>query len=176
MIPKSGNRFSDKIMLNEKTMKNATPNNHASRRGFLVGASALGLALTVRTSDATPEDMEKAIRDVIGEAKLNPGRVKLDLPPLVENGNTVPLTVSVDSPMTQADHVRRIHLFNEKNPQPNVATFHLGPRSGRASVSTRVRLADTQNVIAIAEMSDGSLWTTQVHVIVTIAACIEEVG
>ena len=157
-------------------MSDRAPPHHATRRRFLAGAGALGLALSIRPADATPENMEKAIRDVVGEAKLNKGKVKLDLPPLVENGNTVPLTVSVESPMTQADHVRRIHLFNEKNPLPNVASFHLGPRSGRASVATRVRLADTQHVVAIAEMSDGSFWTTQVHVIVTIAACIEEVG
>ena len=157
-------------------MTQMTPRHHATRRRFLAGAGALGLALHVRPATATPEDMATAIREVVGDKKLNKGRVKLDLPPLVENGNTVPLTVSVESPMTQADHVLRIHVFNEKNPQTNVATFHLGPRSGRARVDTRVRLADTQLVTAIAELSDGSLWTTQVHVIVTIAACIEEVG
>lgn len=118
--------------------------------------------------------MAAAIRKLVGEGRVQPGKVKLDLPPIVENGNTVPLTVSVDSPMTAANYVKRIHIFNEKNPQPNVATFHLGPRSGRASVSTRVRLADTQSVVAIAELSDGSLWSESVDVIVTIAACTEE--
>jgi sulfur-oxidizing protein SoxY len=152
--------------------------SRTTRRRFLAGAGAFagGLALSIRPADATPEAMADAIKAVIGNTKLNEGKVKLDLPPLVENGNTVPLTVSVESPMTQAAHVRRIHLFNEKNPQPNVATFHLGPRSGRARVSTRLRLADTQHVVAIAELSDGSLWTTKVHVIVTIAACTEEIG
>ena len=154
--------------------------SRTTRRRFLAGAGAfaggLPLALSIRPADATPEAMADAIKAVIGQAKLNEGKVKLELPPLVENGNTVPLTVSVESPMTQAEHVRRIHLFNEKNPQPNVATFHLGARSGRASVSTRLRLADTQHVVAIAELSDGSLWTTKVHVIVTIAACTEEIG
>ena len=156
------------------------PNIHTNRREFLAGASGLAgafcLALTVRPAGATPDDMAKAIREVVGDAKLNTGKVKLDLPPLVENGNTVPLTVSVESPMTEAEHVRRIHLFNEKNPQPNVASFHLGPRSGRSAVQTRLRLADTQQIIAIAELSDGTFWTTNAYVIVTIAACLEELS
>ena len=118
--------------------------------------------------------MAAAIREAIGEAQVRPGKIKLDLPPLVENGNTVPLTVTVDSPMTAANHVKRLHLFNEKNPQPQVATFYLGPRAGRANISTRIRLADTQSVVAIAELSDGSFWSESVDVIVTIAACTEE--
>jgi sulfur-oxidizing protein SoxY len=100
--------------------------------------------------------------------------VKLDLPPLSENGNTVPLTVSVESPMTAADHVRAIHLFTEKNPQPDVATFRLGPRAGRARVSTRIRLADTGLVVAVCELSDGSFWSDRAAVVVTLAACLEE--
>jgi sulfur-oxidizing protein SoxY len=99
--------------------------------------------------------------------------VTLELPQLVENGNTVSMTVRVDSPMTQADHVKTIHVFTEKNPQPWVASFHLGPRAGRAVVSTRIRLADSQTVTAIAEMSDGSFWSQDVNVIVTLAACTE---
>ena len=83
--------------------------------------------------------------------RSTPGKVKLDMPPLVENGNTVPLTVAVESPMTATDHVKAIHVFTEKNPQPNVISVHLGPRAGRASVATRIRLADTQTVVAIAE-------------------------
>jgi sulfur-oxidizing protein SoxY len=102
------------------------------------------------------------------------GRVKVDIPPLVENGNTVPLTVSVDSPMTEADHVKAIHVFTEKNPQPEVAAFHLGPRAGRARVATRIRLADTQTVVAIAELSDGSFWSARADVVVTLAACLED--
>ena len=86
--------------------------------------------------------MAEAIRDLIGEAPLAPGKVKLELPSIVENGNTVPLTVSVESPMTEADHVESIHIFNQKNPQPYVAAFHLGPRAGKAYVATRIRLAE----------------------------------
>jgi sulfur-oxidizing protein SoxY len=81
--------------------------------------------------------------------------------------------VSVDSPMTEADHVKAIHIFNEKNPQPNVIGAHLGPRAGRATLATRIRLADTQTVTAIAELSDGTFWTDSIQVIVTLAACVE---
>src|SRR5207247_143902 len=101
------------------------------------------------------------------------GKVKLDLPPLVENGNVVSVTVSVDSPMTATDYVKAIHIFNERNPQPNVIAAQFGPRAGRASVTTRIRLADTQTVTAIAELSDGSFWSDSVQVIVTLAACLE---
>ena len=96
---------------------------------------------------------------VLGEAEARPGKVTLDIPALVENGNAVPLTVSVESPMTADDHVKAIHVFNEKNPQPHVISVALGPRAGRARMSTRIRLADSQQVVAIAEMSDGSFWT-----------------
>jgi sulfur-oxidizing protein SoxY len=153
----------------------------STRRRFLAGGGAalgaLGIASTVtlRPAAATPASMAKAIRDVVGEAPVTPGKVKLDLPPITENGNTVPLTIAVESPMTAGNHVKRIHIFNEKNPLPQVATFHLGPRSGRAIVSTRIRLADTQTIVAIAEFSDGSFWSASADTVVTIAACTEEI-
>lgn len=152
-----------------------------NRRRFLLRASCYAAGailislLTIRPCRATPETMRAAIRETIGPETPRSGRVKLDVPPLVENGNAVPLSVSVDSPMTAEDHVTEIHLFNEKNPQPNVASFHLGPRSGKAVVATRIKLADSQQVIAIAKMSDGSLWSDSAQVIVTIAACVEDV-
>jgi sulfur-oxidizing protein SoxY len=118
--------------------------------------------------------MAAAIRKLVGSASVTPGRVRLEMPPLSENGHAVPLTVSVESPMTAAEHVRAIHLFTEKNPQPDVATFHLGPRAGRARVATRIRLADTQTVTAIGELSDGSFWSGSATVIVTLAACLED--
>jgi sulfur-oxidizing protein SoxY len=96
------------------------------------------------------------------------------VPPLIDNGNSVPLSVAVESPMTAADHVKAIHVFAERNPLPNILSVHLGPRSGRARVATRVRLADTQNVLAIAQLSDGSFWSDRVHVVVTLSACLEE--
>ena len=147
------------------------------RREFLRTAAAgigLGVVLRAQPVTATPATMQEAIRRVVGSARVNPGRVKLELPPLSENGNTVPLTVSIESPMTTDDHVRAIHVFAEKNPQPDVASFRFGPRAGRARVSTRIRLADTQTVIAIGELSDGSFWSASAAVVVTLAACLED--
>ena len=119
-------------------------------------------------------NMPEAIRKLVGEKTINTGKVKLELPPLVENGHLVPLSVSVDSPMTEAEYVKAIHVFTERNPLPEMVTFRLGPRAGRAQVATRARMADTQNVVAIAEMSDGSFWSDSVFMIVTLAACLEE--
>jgi len=154
--------------------------DQTTRRNFLAlagGAAVAGAGpvISVRPAQATPATMAAAIRAVVGEAEVHPGKVKLDIPPLVENGNTVPMTVSVASPMTAEDHVRSIHVFNEKNPQPNIGNFVLGPRAGRAQVSTRIRLADSQKITAIARLSDGSFWSVSVDVIVTLAACTEEV-
>ena len=145
-----------------------------TRRRILLAASGIGLASFAAPAGATEDAMAEAIRDLIGEAPLAPGKVKLELPSIVENGNTVPLAVSVESPMTEADYVESIHIFNQKNPQPFVAAFHLGPRAGKASVATRIRLADSQRVVAIARLSDGSFWSNSADVIVTLAACTEQ--
>ena len=146
----------------------------ATRRTVLTAIGGAGLALAVRPAQATPETMKSAIRQVLGEAAVKPGRIKIALPPLVENGNTVAMAVSVDSPMTANDHVRAIHVFTEKNPQPNIISAKLGPRAGKAEIQTRVRLADTQTVVAICEMSDGSFWSDTADVIVTLGACLED--
>lgn len=147
------------------------------RRRVLAGAAGATLAVALRPAIAATlprtETTESAIRRFSGDNPIRPGRVTLDLPPLVENGNTVPLAVSVESPMTPEDHVCRIGVFNEKNPQPNVVTVHLRPGAGRAQVSTRIRLADTQRITAIAEMSDGTYWSASADAIVTLAACLE---
>lgn len=119
-------------------------------------------------------NMPQVVARIVGSAKVNPGKVKITLPPLVENGHLVPLTVNVESPMTDADYVKAIHVFTDKNPLPEVISFYLGPKAGRASFSTRVRLADSENVVAIAQMSDGSFWSENVYVVVTTAACLEE--
>lgn len=150
-----------------------------SRRSILKAAAALagsaGLArLTIRPAAATPAMLADAVRDFVGGATIRKGKVKLDLPPIVENGNSVPCAVSVESPMTATDYVKAIHVFNEKNPQPYVISVTLGPRAGRAEFSTRIRLADSQTVTAIAELSDGTFWSDDVDVVVTLAACIEE--
>jgi sulfur-oxidizing protein SoxY len=139
----------------------------------LIGGTGMSLLLAIKPTWATPAMMRAAIRKVIGEAPLRKGKVRLDLPPLIENGNTVPMTVSVDSPMTEADYVKAVHVFNEKNPQPNVLSIRLGPRAGKAAISSRIRLADSQTVTAIAEMSDGSFWSDEADVVVTLAACVE---
>jgi sulfur-oxidizing protein SoxY len=153
----------------------------ATRRRFLVetaalaGAAGIGLSFTPAPAAATPASMRAAIRKVVGEAPLKKGKLKIDLPPLIENGNAVPLVLTCDSPMTADDHVKAMHVFTEKNPQPNVISIQLGPRAGRASVSTRIRLADSQKVVAIAQMSDGSFWSEEIEVVVTLAACLEGV-
>jgi sulfur-oxidizing protein SoxY len=148
-----------------------------SRRQFLRVAggavAGLGTVMAIRPARATPAEMQDAIRKVVGSARITPGKVTLELPPLIENGNAVPLTVTVDSPMTEADHVKTVHVFTEKNPQPNVVGFHLGPRAGRARVATRVRLADSQTVVAICQLSDGTFWSASADVVVTLAACLE---
>ena len=108
---------------------------------------------TLRPAEATPATLAPRSAMWSARRRCSTGKVKLDMPPLVENGNTVPMTVSVDSPMTADDYVKSIHVFNEKNPQPNVGNFYLGPRAGRAQVSTRIRLADSQKIVAIAEIS-----------------------
>ena len=151
----------------------ACANKAVPRRQVLAGALLLLPTLLIRPVQATPAAMQAAIRDLVGEAVPQQGRLKLEISPLVENGNTVPVTLQAESPMTAADHVRRMALFTEANPQPQVAVFHLGPRAGRAMVYTRMRLATSQRVVAIAEMSDGSLWQDSMQVIVTLAACVE---
>jgi sulfur-oxidizing protein SoxY len=153
--------------------------DESTRRKFLGlagGAAVIGAVpiVTLRPSEATPAMLAAAIRNVVGEAVVRTGKIKLDVPPLVENGNTVPMTVSVANPMTPDDYVKSIHVFNEKNPQPNIGNFYLGPRACRAQISTRIRLADSQKVVAIARLSDDSFWSASVDVVVTLAACTEE--
>jgi sulfur-oxidizing protein SoxY len=145
----------------------------ASRRAFMAAglAGAIGLLL-VRPAGATPEAMADAIAG-FAEGEIVEGRVTLEIPLLVENGNSVPLTVSVESPMTPEDHVEAIAVFNERNPLPDIARFHIGPESGVAKVAVRIRLNDSQRVIAVARMSDGSLWSGSAQVIVTAPACAE---
>ena len=154
--------------------------DQSTRRHFLglAGGAAVAGAIplvTLRPAEATPATLAAAIRNVVGTAVVRTGKVKLDVPPLVENGNTVPMTVSVANPMTPEDHVKSIHVFNEKNPQPNIGNFYLGPQAGRAQISTRIRLADSQKVVAIARLSDDSFWSASVDIVVTLAACTEEV-
>jgi sulfur-oxidizing protein SoxY len=147
-----------------------------SRRGFLLlgVAGAAHAQLPPNIGEIRKKALDEAMRKVVGNAQVRHGRVKLDIPPLIDNGNAVPLSVEVESPMTDADHVKAIHVFTERNPQPYVLTVHLGPRAGRARISTRARIGDTGAVTAIAQLSDGSFWSDSVKVIVTLSACLEE--
>jgi sulfur-oxidizing protein SoxY len=144
------------------------------RAGLAAIPAASAITLMVRPAAATPESMRDAIKKVVGDAEIKRGRVKLHIAPMSENGNSVSCAVTVESPMTAADHVKAIHLFNEKNPQPNVISAHFGPRAGKARIDTRIRLSDTQTVTAIAQLSDGSFWSDSANVIVTLGACLED--
>lgn len=145
-----------------------------TRRTILAGSvGTAGLLVLRPAAFATPTELAGAIAEFTGNAPVQRGRIKLDLPPLVENGNSVSVSVKAESPMTEQDHVRAIAIFTEQNPQPNVITVRLGPRAGRAFVNTRMRLATSQKVVAVAGFSDGSFWSDQVEVIVTLAACVE---
>ena len=161
-------------MASEPRERNATRRDFMRLAGaFAAGAAAPAIGISPAAADLA--EMRVAVEKFTGGAKVTPGRVKLEIPPLVENGNSVQCTITVESPMTPADHVKTIHVFNEKNPQPNVIGVRLGPRAGRAKFSTRIRLSSTQRVMAIAEMSDGSFWSDQVEVVVTTGACLEDI-
>lgn len=147
------------------------------RREFIAAAS---LALAPRLAGAEdnaiapidPKDPD--VQSVTKGAPIRAGRVKLELPPLADNGNSVAMKLSVESPMTAQDHVRAVHLFSERNPVRHMAAFHLGPKSGRAEIASRIRLAGSQKIIALAEMSDGSFWAGSASVVVTLSACLDE--
>jgi sulfur-oxidizing protein SoxY len=148
-----------------------------SRRIFLVsllGSALLPLLKAQPSSAAIPDKLLLLIREAAGGVTPKTGRVKLTLPPLAESGNSVPLKIQIESPMTATNYVKSIHIFSEKNPRPMIARFYLGPRSGKAEVNTRIRLAGTQQVVAVAVMSDGSSWLGAAEVVVTAGACIDE--
>lgn len=143
------------------------------RRQLLQSATGLTGWLLLRPALANNQ-LQDAVRAWAGGTPVQNGRVRIDIATLVDNGNTVPLAVQVDSPMTAADHVVAIAVFNERNPQADVLRCQLGPRAGQAQVSTRIRLATTQKLTAVARLSDGSCWQQTVEVIVALAACLEE--
>jgi len=144
-----------------------------SRRALLAGGVGAVLCVAWRPACALSDELAGALRGFTGGAPAREGKVNFDIAPLVENGNTVPITVTVDHPMTAAAHVQAIAVFNEKNPQREVISCRLTPRMARAALSTRIRLATTQQLVAVAKLSDGSFWTHTVDVVVTLAACIE---
>ena len=157
-------------------MPNSNPAAGISRRGLLAtaGAGVIAAAGTVflpPPAHATVEAATKFMASLIGNRTPVAGRVKLTMPEIAENGNTVPVAVTVDSPMTDADHVKAIHIMADGNPAPEVASFHLSPANGRAEVTTRMRMSTTQNVWAVAEMKDGSVFIDKTEVKVTIGGC-----
>lgn len=142
------------------------------RRQFIATIGALGI-LPWPAARATPAEAAQAIRDVVGSALVKTGKVSIQIPPLVENGNLVPLKIAVDSPMTADDYIKAIHVIAEGNPLPNVVSFFLSPRAGKAEISTRIRLADTQRIWVVAQASTGLCWQGSAESLVTLSACTE---
>lgn len=145
----------------------------STRRQLLRAGAALPLLALVRPASATPEAMRAAIAAYTGGVVPQTGKVSFEIAKLIDNGNAVPVTVTVDSPMTATAHVTGIAIFNERNPETDIIRFTLGARSGKAEVSTRIRLATSQKLAAVARLSDGSYWQQTADVIVALAACIE---
>lgn len=154
--------------------------NRKSRRIFFAKLSQLSLTsiaclILPKFAFAKKQDADEAIQKITGGALVKDGRVRLVIPPLVENGNLVVLKVGVDSPMTASDYVKAIYVIAEGNPFPNIFAAYLTPRSGTANITTRVRLADSQIVWAIAQMNDGTFWRGSAETLVTLSACTEVV-
>jgi len=145
--------------------------HHASRRRVLQTLAAGACFMIVRPARATPDELTIALRETFGDRRIVRGKVKLEIPRLAENGGVVPVTVSVESPMTQQDYVSGIHLFAEKNHLPRILEMRLGPYNGKAVISTRVRVATSQQITAVAVLSDGSLWSAAVDIEVVTSEC-----
>ena len=144
-----------------------------TRRKFMAGTAVTATAIAVAPSAllAAPEDVAAEIKKLFGDKPLTAGRIKLDLPTIAENGLVVPLNFEVESPMTEKDFVKAVYFFAEGNPNPQIADFRFTQLSPKAAAQIRIRLAQTQDIIAVAEMSDGSLFTTKKEVKVTIGGC-----
>jgi sulfur-oxidizing protein SoxY len=144
-----------------------------SRRSALrAGAAAVfACVLAPHLASATTKDVEAELAKLYGDRKPAEGKVKIDAPQIAENGLVVPITIEVDSPMTEASHVKAVHVFADGNPLPGVVSYRFTPACGKAMASTRMRLAQTQNVVCVAEMSDGSLHMAKTEIKVTIGGC-----
>ena len=142
------------------------------RRDFLAGAA--GALAFPGTALAQVDTLDPHLRALADGAPVRKGKVTLVLPQLADNGNSVPIRITVDSPMTAADHVKSVHLYSERNPVHNMANFYLGPRAGKAEINSRVRLAGSQRVTAVAKLSDGSFWYDAAPIVVTLSACLDE--
>lgn len=153
----------------------ARPKPALSRRQVMA-AGAAGLALAALPSSAraaTPPAIAELIARVTEGAVPERARITFDIPQLVENGNSVDVAIQVESPMTEADHVRWIHVIAEKNPFPDVARFHLSPRSGRADIRATLRFATSQKVAVVAALSGGGYVMADADIVVTLSACID---
>lgn len=148
------------------------------RRRFIAAAASLALVPRLAPAQENPiapiDPKDPDVQSVTKGAPIRAGRVKLELPPLADNGNSVAMKLVVESPMSAQDHVRAVHLYSERNPVRHMAAFYLGPKSGRAEIVSRIRLAGSQKVVALAEMSDGSFWAGSASVVVTLSACLDE--
>jgi len=147
-----------------------------TRRRMIVSAAGLtwaGLTVRMARADETWPQIP-ALATFLGQRELRAGKVTIDIPKLADNGNSVPLTITVDSPMTDTDRVSAIHIYSERNPRPRIAAIELGPDVGRAQLATRIRLAGTQHIVAVAQMKDGALWGATAEVIVTQSACTDD--
>ncbi len=145
----------------------------ASKRQFLrtAGIAAVAAIIAPRLASASPADVAAEIKKLYGDKKMESGRIKLDVPQIAENGLVVPINVEVESPMTSADFVKSVHVYAEKNPLPGVVTYKFTPEAGKAAASTRMRLAETQDIVVVAEMSNGQIFSTRAEVKVTIGGC-----
>jgi sulfur-oxidizing protein SoxY len=156
-------------------MSNPVVTRHGefTRRQALGAASAAAVlaVLMPRITVADEAAVADAIKKLYGGKAMSDGRIKLEVPPIAENGLVVPVNIEVESPMTDADHVKAVHLFADGNPSPNVVSYRFTPASGKAAAATRMRLAQTQNVICVAEMSNGALFTATANIKVTIGGC-----
>ena len=157
--------------------RNPTPGRRRVLKG-IAGGVLLPMAIPVfaqlpTTARPALEVLVPVLKDITRGAPVRESRVKLDIPHLAENGHLVPLTVSVESPMTAADHVTTLYLLSEKNPRPIIAKIGMSPATGRAALTTRIRLAGAQHVVAVAQMSDGTFWGAAADVIVTETACLD---
>jgi sulfur-oxidizing protein SoxY len=148
------------------------------RRAFLRDTAALAGAVAIGARAqgglAPSQDIMPLIMKITGGRKVESGGIDIDIPQVAENGNSVPAHIKVESPMTPEDYVGAIHVFAPRNPRPHVATFHLGPQSGRAEISTRIRLAGTQKVTVLAALSGERFRMADFEVLVTSAACLDE--
>jgi len=146
------------------------------RRTFLLGAGAsVALAAFLANLPALAQEpvrsLDEALKKVLGDATPTESGITLEIPEIAENGNTVPFTLAVESPMTEASHVKALHIFASGNPQVGVASYMFTPASGKAAVSSRMRLARTQDIVAVAALSDGKFLIGKRNVKVTIGGC-----